>query len=208
MVCRLLDDRKQQVALKGSSSPCASVTSGVPQGSIGPLLFILAMDPATSLSISNFGVIRIYTDDINYYKLIMSSTDLLAVQNTISVWVGDNGLRLNATKTKSLVISRKRAPPVPNITMVGTPIEQISSFKLLVVTVSSWAQHIQVTCCKTKKVLGLLYRSFGLAGELCLTRLYMALVRPLLGYCDCVWSPEYVIMLERVQSFAADSSPL
>ena len=140
-----LDNRKQQVALKGSSSPCASVTSGVPQGSIlGPLLFILAMDPVTSLSISNSGVIRVYADDINYYKPIMSSTDLLAVQNdvdTISVWVGDNGLRLNATKTKSLVISRKRAPPVPNISMDGTPIEQVSSFKLLGVTVSenlSW----------------------------------------------------------------------
>ena len=176
-----LDDRKQQVALKGSSSPCASVTSAVPQGSIlGPLLFILAMDPVASLSISNSGVIRVYADDINYYKPIMSSTDLLAVQNdvdTISVWVGDNGLRLNASKTKSLVISRKRVPPVPNISMDGTPIEQVSSFRLLRVTVSdnlSWAPHIQATCCKAKKVLGLLYRSFGLAGELCLTRLYKA----------------------------------
>ena len=93
--------------------------------------------------------------------------------------------------------------------MDGTPIEQVSSFRLLRVTVSdnlSWAPHIQATCCKAKKVLGLLYRSFGLAGELCLTRLYKALVRPLLEYCDCVWSPhqaKYVTMLERVQSFAA-----
>ena len=126
-----LDDRKQHVCLKGSSSSSASVTSGVLQGSIlGPLLFILAIDPLTSLSFLNSGVIRIFADDINLYKPVFSNADLVALQNDvniISVWLGESNFRLNVKKTKCLVISRKHSPPSPTIFLNGTTIEQVSS---------------------------------------------------------------------------------
>lgn len=55
-------------------------------------------------------------------------------------------------------------------------------------------------------ILGFIYRSFGQAGSCVLSKLYKALVLPILDYCDCVWDPHLaynVQRLDRVQGFAA-----
>ncbi len=207
-----LSDRRQFVALQGSSSSSAEVTSGVPQGSIlGPLLFILAVDPLTSLSISNSSILRLYADDIAYYKPLFSTSDLLALQgdvDIISLWVDSHDLSINAKKTKLMVVSRKRSPPSPVIVLKGAPIERVSSFRYLGVVLSSdlsWSLHIQATCSKARRLLGFLYRNFTLADKRCLSYLYCILVRPVLEYSCCVWDPfqvKYSVMLERVQNFA------
>lgn len=60
-----LKDRKQRVVLEGVSSPLQDVISGVPQGSIlGPLLFIISVDPLTRLSVSNETRLGMFADDI------------------------------------------------------------------------------------------------------------------------------------------------
>ena len=57
-----LSGRFQQVFLDGYTSQAASVSSGVPQGSIlGPPLFILAVNPMTNVSLS---INTLYADDI------------------------------------------------------------------------------------------------------------------------------------------------
>ncbi len=82
-----------------------------------------------------------------------------------------------------------------------------TSLKFLGVTVSStldWSLHIQCTCSRAK-ILGVIYRSFGLADQVCISRLYKTLVWLVLEYCDCVWDPyqtKYINMLEGVQSLA------
>ena len=64
---------------------------------------------------------------------------------------------------------------------------------------------LQCTYSRAKKILGVIYRSFGLADQVCISRLYKTLVRSVLEYCDCVWDPyqaKYINMLEGVQSLA------
>ena len=208
-----LSGRKQQVVLRGASSPPADVTSGVPQGSIlGPLLFILSVDSLTRVSISLEGRLSLFADDICYYRPVISEDDLLAVQvdvDLIREWISKKKLRLNVGKTKAMLISRKRVVPVLSLKLDDHAIAQVSSFKFLGITIASdlsWGCHISNTCCKAKRFLGFLYRYFHLADSKCLARLYKSLVLPMLDYGCCVWAPhqaKYIAQLERVQSFAA-----
>ena len=203
----------QQVVLRGRSSPAINVTSGVPQGSIlGPLPFIIAIDSVSKVSMSNLGRLRLFADDICYYRPVTGDIDLTAVQHDvdlISEWVCTNNLRLNSGKTKCMLVSRKKQPLSLHIAVMGNVITQVKSFKLLGVLVSdnlSWSEHITATCRKAKRFIGFLYRHFHFANTKCLALLYTSLVRPMLDYGCCIWAPyqlKYINLLEGVQSFAA-----
>lgn len=208
-----LSGRQQRVVLDGVSSPTACVTSGVPQGSIlGPLLFILSMDQLCRLSLSNASRLGMFADDIVYSHVVSSPLEVLTAQcdvDIIAEWVRSRGLRFNTSKSKIMVISRKRTRPVCSITIDGQQLEEVSSIKYLGVTISSdlsWGLHISTICFKARQLLGFLYRSFRPAGRGCLNRLYLTIVRPVLEYCGAVWDPHQlynISKLERVQSFGA-----
>ena len=110
-----LSGRQQRVVLNGVSSQPARVTSGVPQGfTLGPLLFLLSINSIFDVSLSYNALINVYADDILLYKEIMSDLDLITFQSDVCLiveWVRTTNLRLNSSKTKSLLISRKRRPP-------------------------------------------------------------------------------------------------
>ena len=208
-----LSHRKQKVVLDGESSDCIDVTSGVPQGSIlGPLLFSLSIDPLTNITLTSTADMGLYADDIVYWKKITCEEDLLALQcdvDGVVEGIESINLNLNIKKTKCLVISRKRSPPKPKIRVHGDLIDQVASFKYLGVLIDeklSWNLQISHVCCKAKRLLGYLYRSFKLADRRCLSHLYKSLVLPILDYCSCVWDPHLsgnVNKLEKVQTFAA-----
>ena len=208
-----LTDRRQQVALNGVLSEEILVTSGVPQGSIlGPLLFLLSVNSAFDVSISRKSVLEMYADDILLYMIITCLEDVICFQSDINLlvdWIDSKDLRLNMKKTKFMLVSRKRVQQDINLTINGSPIQQVSSFTYLGVTLSqdlSWGLHIDKVCMKAKRLLGYLYRGFRLADSGCLSYLYKALVLPVLSYCSAVWNPHQcgrAAQLERVQGFAA-----
>ena len=205
--------RSQRVVLDGYTSQAASVSSGVPQGSIlGPLLFILAMNPLTNVSLSINTRLILYADDILVYKPIRCYLDRVALQNDVNIivdWIDFTGLRLNPTKTKLMVLSRRPHPTQLQITVASSIVTQVTSIEQLGVTVTSnlsWSAHIDNTCVKARKQLGLLYRHFHPAGRRALSRLYKSTVLSLLDYCACVWDPHQVTKiqkLEAAQRFAA-----
>ena len=208
-----LSGRSQQVVLRGIKSPTVPITSGVPQGSIlGPLLFIITIDSISQVSISTLGRFSLFADDICYYRPVSQQEDIIAVQNDVDLiygWVKFKKLRLNASKTKCMLISKKRNPPNLNLNIDGVNIERVQHFRLLGVIISNdltWSEHIATVCGKAKRLIGFLYRYFNQADTSCLEHLYMTLVRPMLDYGCCVWSPyqaKYVDQLESVQTFAA-----
>lgn len=208
-----LTNRRQFVAIQGFSSDPAAVTSGVPQGSIlGPLLFILTFNDIFNLNLSSNSLLTGYADDVMYSKVIKEGSDFGAANSdlsTISVWLQSQSLRLNEDKVKCMMVSRKRSVPEAEVLLGERRIEQVSSFKLLSVTISqdlSWRSHISNTCARARKTIGLLYRIFSKAGPATLNHLYKVLVRPTLDYASSIWDPPHSVhklSLERVQNFGA-----
>ena len=208
-----LSNRRQFVALDGSTSFTCKVTSGVPQGSIlGPLLFILTFDGIFRLPLSPGSNLSGYADDATYSRSISGACDQSTVLEDLQMichWLSSHGFRLNVTKVKAMIISRKKKPPTFSIDLQGEPLEFVDSFRLLGVTITSdltWRHHISEITSKAKRLLGFLYRLFRDSNPHCLARLYKAIVLPHLDYCSCVWDPlhvTHIAKIERVQSFAA-----
>jgi len=140
--------------------------SGVPQGFIlGPLLFIIYMSDINSIPLGSKLVL--YADDILLYRTIKSKEDYMTLQKDVDAlnsWSNDNYLKINTTKCK-FMMSRKRGNSAPQHTLflMGEPIEKVSSFKYLGVTISddlTWSKHIQTISSKARRIIGMLYGQF------------------------------------------------
>ena len=159
--------REQHIVLNGECSSTWPVLSGVPQGSVlGPLLFL---NNATLESLHTNSKVILYADDILLYRITSCPSDFTALQadiNTLSKWVSANNFTLNAAKCKYMIISRLRrnSVPAPPITLNGQPLEKVSSYRYLGVTISndlSWNTHIDEISKEARRIVGLLYRQFS-----------------------------------------------
>ena len=147
----------------GESSQDTTVLSGVPQGSVlGPLLFLIYIDDVSGLVLSAGSTLNLYADDMLLYKPVGRPEDFNHLQidiDHIRVWVSNNHLALN-----SMMISRKRNPvPPPQFILQDTPLKQVEDYRYLGVLLTSdlsWSSHINSTCSKARKLIGLLYRRF------------------------------------------------
>ena len=108
---------------------------------------------------------------------------------------GQKVLHFNTNKCKLMLIIGKRANslPPPPLTLNGTVLRGVSSYKYLGVTIISdlsWSPHITNCCNKTRRIIGLLYRRFYQhTNSPCLLRLYKSFIRPHLDYASIVWNP-------------------
>ena len=76
-------------------------------------------------------------------------SDVESFVDSISQWVCQSGLRLNAAKTRFVLFSRQRHPLSTSLTLDGSPIPQVSSVKYLGVILSkdlTWNDHINSVC--------------------------------------------------------------
>ena len=134
----------------------------------------------------------LYADDLLLFRTASGNEDFLHLQHDISLienWVKCNHLTLNSTKCKYMVISRKRNPSLPQIlTLGGLDLKRAECFKYLGLLLSanlSFSEHIQSTCMKARKILGLLYQKFYSNSDgSTLLQLYLSLVRP----CTSAWN--------------------
>ena len=103
-----LVNRKQQVAINDCKSDFKKIMYGVPQGSIlGPLLFLLFINNLPLYS-SNVFTDR-YADDTTLYDVQDSmeqiKTNLQTALYNLYIWCRSNGIILNSSKTKVMLVT-------------------------------------------------------------------------------------------------------
>ena len=93
-----------------------------------------------------------------------------------------------------MLVLHKPASFTSSLTLSNSPLDQVSSFKYLGITLTanlSCSPHIiSMVCRNLFKIIGLLYRNFYLnSSPQLLLKLYKALVLPHLTYCYSGWPP-------------------
>ena len=120
-----LQGRKQQTLFNGIESDLSCISQGVPQGStLGPLLYILYVNDCFEIITDDaeMSTILMYADDTvlissgENYKSAMDENQSL-FERYIN-WTSRNGLQINVTKTKHMLLSSKSKSIVPDVNII------------------------------------------------------------------------------------------
>jgi hypothetical protein len=190
-----LSDRQQLVDISGTFSSTATVTCGVPQGSIlGPLLFLIYVNDMSAL-IKN--KLLLYADDsailVSHKCLSRVEQALTEDLHLVSQWLIDNKLSLHLGKTESIVFGSKhklKSKSVLDINCNGTSIQPTKSVKYLGVTLDqhlSFAVMADAVLKKANSRLKFLYRKKEFLSEFTKKLLIMSLVQCHFDYACSVW---------------------
>ena len=141
------------------------------------------------------GSIRLFADDTSLYIIIDLPEDaartINAGQQTISQWANAWLVIFNASKTVSMIFSRKSIPVHhPSLFLIGTIIEETTSNKHLGLTFSStctWTDHVNTISEKAWTILNFLRALKFRVSRKSLEKICICYIRPLLEYSDSVW---------------------
>ena len=198
--------RQMRVVVGGEYSRCATVDSGVPQGTVlGPLLFLCHINDLPDCVKSQ---VRLFADDCLLYRTIKSQKDHLILQNDLSEldkWAKSWGMRFNAKKCYILSV-RNKSSYFYNLN--GHILKYVQNNPYLGLIVSDdlkWNTHITSISKKASSMLGFLRRNLKHCNLSCRKNAYISLVRSTLEYGAIIWDPFQqmnIDKLERIQNRA------
>jgi hypothetical protein len=201
-----LDGRKQRVVIDNQCSSWASVTSGVPQGSlIGPLLFIIYINDLPS--VLKHSKCLLYADDAKIYRHTRDDCHLLQEDlNNVNQWCKDWKLTLNTSKCMVISFTNKRTVNTFDYAIEGSPLartDKVNDLGVILVSNLSFKTHISSVVNKSFRMLGFIKRTcYSFKDTKPLIALYKSYVRTNLEYCAVIWSPwqkQHCENIERVQ---------
>ena len=200
-----LSSRKQYVSFNSAKSTAATITCGVPQGSIlGPLLFLIYINDMSHVAKNSF--MLLFADDSNLFFTGKDMNDLVCKVNaelqSIMTWLQVNRLSLNIKKTHYIVFcGKKNFDGNLDIKINNTMIDRVFSTKFLGVQIDqhlNWKCHIDYIAKKLSKCVGILSRARCYLPKECLINLYYTFAYPYFTYCIHVWGNTYSTYLDKL----------
>ena len=180
----------------GCRSKLVNVLSGVPQGSVLFQLLIHMYISELFLILENkligYGL---------HVMAVMPSTgvrvtvaeSLIHDLGRVSGWCDLWGLKLNASKTNTMIVSRSRTmhPQSPPLIIGRTVLKKSDDFVILGVTFNSkmtFEKHLRLVSRAAPQKLGILRKSWRVIHDRSLLgRCLKGFVLPVLEYCSAVW---------------------
>ena len=188
-----LIDRQQSVKIGDTVSNIGYPNGGVPQGTLsGPKNFLVQInDLQTSCPIFK------YVDDSTVFD-VCNNTNVPMLQESADVitdWSRRNDMRINARKTKEMIIcfcrNDNHVASISRIALDDNDIERVTQAKVLGVTLSSdlsWNAHVDTIVSKARKRVFTIYQLKRAGIRQCdLLRMYVSVIRPVLEYACSVW---------------------
>lgn len=204
-----LQGRTQTVCTDSGYSEFTHLECGVPQGSIlGPILFLLFINDLPQVLPHRQS--HIYADDFQFYRFscLDSIDECIASVNSdlqlIYDWSCQNGLKLNAKKSQALVIYRRSIVTMNlrNLHINSENIKYVSKAKNLGVFFSnnfSWSDHIDYIVGRVYASLRSLWASAKYLSTEIRKRLIVALIMPIISYCNPLFSAMDAGSLQKLQ---------
>ena len=196
-----LSHRRQRVALNGIMSDWMPVTSGVPQGSVlGPVLFLIYINDVGD-NMTSF--VSKFADDTKVGHKVQSLLDRKEIQNDLNAlvtWTKKWDMEFNRDKCKVMHVGPNN--PKFDYFLEGHKLEGTVLERDLGVMISDdlkFKHHVEITCKRANRVLGLIARSFSDRSPETIISLYKSLVRPLLEYAVQFWSPFHKNEMEKIE---------
>ena len=146
---------------------------------------------------------------------------LQLIGTKISHWLHSNKLLLNTAKSKFMVFFKHpKAIPKLKLTINDNPIEQVTEFNFLGITIDhnvTWNAHITKTSIKIARVIGILHKLRHSFPQRILRLIYNSLIHPHLIYGLYLWgfNPKRLTILQKravrilaLRPYLSHSTPL
>ena len=193
-----LSQRQQLVSIDNTKPRFRPITFGVPQGSIlGPLLFFLFINDLP-LYTSNVST-DMYADDTKLYD-VQTSQDTIEKNLQIALkelhkWCKNNGMVLNSTKTKVMLITTNQKRhgfdrDGPSLNFNVEPLQVIVNDKLLGVFVDNnltWNKHIKHISKKIASNIWSLSKMKDYLSQEHPIQFYKSYIQPHIDFCNIIW---------------------
>ena len=201
--------RKQKVFVNNVLSESENIICGVPQGSIlGPLLFLIFINDLP-LEINNV-LTDLYADDTTLYYIDKSQAcieqQLQTALHKLSEWCKENGMLINTTKTKVMLITTpQRRVNLNNynfhLTYTNEALSVVTCEKILGVFIDNnltWTNHTDAVAKKIVSNLWLLSRIKTYLTTHQRVQFYKSYVQPHIDYCNTIWGGTSQRNLDRI----------
>ena len=212
-----LRNRKQRVRVLDYHSEWRDVTSGIPQGSVlGPVLFIIFINDLPDCVDS---VCKIFADDTKVYRAIKTQADQSILQQDLirlCEWCKQWLLQFSIQKCKTVQFGNVKHNCIYRMrdsknTMIDLPIaEEEKDLGVTFEKSLKFNKHVMEVVNRTKKLTGMIKRTFSFLNRSLFLTLYKSLIRSIVDYGVTVWYPttkKNIQLIENIQKRATRIVP-